>query len=181
VINSIRPEQWQQPGLGVWTVRELAAHALRSFTLIAEYSASDPSAPIDAADAVGYYRAIFVNDHAAIHAAVAERGRQSGAALGDEPAAAIRERVREVMSLLPNLSDDQSCVTPFGNIRLIDYLHTRLVELVVHGLDLCRAIGRPLDAPVVAVTVAMQPLLDFGDPRRMLLAITGRELYDVLG
>ena len=30
-VSGVQPDQWEQPGLGEWTVRELTGHALRSF------------------------------------------------------------------------------------------------------------------------------------------------------
>jgi uncharacterized protein (TIGR03083 family) len=179
VVESVREDQWDEPGLGVWTVRELAAHALRSFSLIGEYAQTDGRAPLTVSSAAGYYDAIFSSDRGALHAAVAARGKASAAALGDSPADTIRATATEVLALLPRLGDDRACVTPFGTLRLIDYVHTRIIEMVVHGLDLCRAIGHLLNAPVVSARLALEPLVQFGDPSRLLLAITGRELYDV--
>lgn len=179
VVESVRDDQWDEPGLGVWTVRELAAHALRSFSLIGEYTQTDGQAPLTVSSAAGYYEAIFSQDRAALHAGVAARGKESATALGDSPADTIRATATAVLTLLPCLADDRACVTPFGTLRLVDYMHTRIIEMVVHGLDLCRAVGHPMNAPVTSARLALGPLVQFGDPSRLLLAITGRELYDV--
>ena len=31
-VDRVEPHQWELPGLGEWTVRELTAHTLRAFT-----------------------------------------------------------------------------------------------------------------------------------------------------
>jgi uncharacterized protein (TIGR03083 family) len=179
VIDAIAPDQWVAPGLGVWNVRELVAHSLRSFTTIEEYTSGDGDKAITVGTAVGYYEAIFSSDRAALHASVAERGKASGIKLGPDPVAVIHETVARVLALIDRLPDDHPCASPFGVLRLSSYLQTRLVELVVHGMDICRAIGHPIDAPEVAARLALEPLVTFSDPRRVLLAITGREVYDL--
>ena len=42
-IERVQPHQWELPGLGVWTVRELTAHTLRGFTLIERYLEAEPA------------------------------------------------------------------------------------------------------------------------------------------
>jgi uncharacterized protein (TIGR03083 family) len=179
VIDAIAPDQWERPGLGVWNVRELVGHSLRSFTTIEEYTAGGGGVAITVGTAVGYYESIFSNDRAALHASVAQRGKDSGVKLGPDPVAAIHEAAARVLGLIDQLPDDRPCASPFGVLRLSSYLQTRLVELVVHGMDICRSIGHPLDAPEAAARLALEPLVTFSDPRRVLLAITGREVYDL--
>lgn len=179
VIDSIVADQWTQPGLGVWDVRELVAHSLRSFSTVEEYTTGSDAEEITVTTSAGYYRAIFQSDRATLHARVAERGKEGAAKLGSDPAVVVHQVVARVLATLDGLPDDRPCVTPFGVLPLSAYLQTRLVELVVHGLDICRAIGHPLDAPDAAAQLAIEPLVSFADPGRVLLAITGRELYDV--
>jgi hypothetical protein len=179
VVDAITVDQWELPGLGVWNVRELVAHSLRSFTTIEEYTAGDNNAVVSVESAVGYYEAIFSADRAALHASVAERGKASGVRLGPDPVPVIHETVARVLALIDHLPDGRACMTPFGVLRLSSYLQTRLVELVVHGMDICRATGHAIDAPNAAARLALAPLVAFADPRRALLAITGREVYDL--
>ena len=80
----------------------------------------------------------------ALHDGVAERGRQAGAALGDDPVSAIahsgatRRRPRRRASPTTPV-----CSSRFGGMLLIDYLPTRVVELTVHTLDITDALDCP--------------------------------------
>jgi hypothetical protein len=52
-IEHVQPHQWDLPGIGVWTVRELTAHTLRGFTTIEHYLAAESHTDrivVDAAD-----------------------------------------------------------------------------------------------------------------------------------
>lgn len=179
VIDSIETRQWDQPGLGVWDLRSLVAHSLRSFSTVDEYTSGPGTEPATIHSALGYYQAILQGDRATLHASVAKRGSDGAAKLGEDPSVVIHALVARVLDKLRALPDDRACVTPFGVLPLSAYLQTRLVELVVHGLDICRATGQTLDAPTDAARLALEPLIGFSDPQRVLLAITGRALYDL--
>ena len=84
------------------------------------------------------------------------------------------------LNRLADTVDDALIATRFGQLTLVDYLPSRVVELVTHGLDLCRATGQPLDPPELAAVVSVAMLTGFGDPARIVLALTGREPYAVL-
>ncbi len=62
-------------------------------------------------------------------------------------------------------------------MRFIDYLPSRIVELVLHTLDLQRATDQPLrsapDALAITLTI-VTALADRADPIALALAITGR-------
>ena len=86
LLEDIRPEQWDQPGLGVWTVRSLAGHAARAVQTVEQYLAGPEPDAADVPDAENYYVSVLGdvdND------AVAERGVLAGLALGDDPAASV--------------------------------------------------------------------------------------------
>ena len=65
-----------------------------------------------------------------------------------------------------------------GGMRLADYLPTRTFELVVHGLDLARALGEPLDVPARPAAEALSLVAGLavtrGQAGALLLAATGR-------
>ena len=65
-----------------------------------------------------------------------------------------------------------------GGIRLSAYLPTRVFELVVHGLDICRAVGREDAPPLAAQRLALGLAGDLAAARglgpELLLALTGR-------
>lgn len=178
VAQQVGPDRWADPGLGQWCIRDLVGHTSRSLLTIESYLApgqtvADPDLP----DTVAYYVAIrpaLIDD-----AYVAERGRQAGAALGDDPVATIDDLADRVLRLVAASPDDAVITTPWGSIRLIDYLQTRTFELVVHTLDLVAALG--LDAPAglsVPMTSCLRLAADLADQRgdgaALLLALTGR-------
>ena len=107
-----------------------------------------------------------------------ERGRAAGAALGDDPAAAVRRLVATVTGKLPAFDDDYVMTTIAGPMRLSDYLPTRTFELVVHGLDVARATGlvASYDEDVLAdaATLAARIAVRTGRGQDLLLAVTGR-------
>ncbi len=181
VVRAIRPDQWEQPGLGEWTVRELVAHTGRAFATVTEYLVDGPEADalgVDLDDVVEYYRSALADP--AIHAAVADRGRQAAAALPADPAGvvtALEEAAQAALEAIDAASDDAVCRSIAGVLWLPDYLDSRLVELVLHTLDICAATGQPLQPPggpaqrVLDILSALVPATDRG---AVLLALTGR-------
>ena len=110
--------------------------------------------------------------------AVAERGRQAGAALGDDPSAAVRALVERVLARVQQ-AGDPVIETIGGGMALSAYLPTRTFELVVHGYDVARATGLPPPAVsdgVLAdvVTTAAGAAVRHGQGCALLLALTGR-------
>jgi len=73
--------------LGEWDIRALVGHASRYFLTVETYLAR-PAAAVDVASAADYFRATRL---ATAGAAVAERGRDAGTALGDDPATAVAQ------------------------------------------------------------------------------------------
>jgi hypothetical protein len=75
--------------------------------------------------------------------------------------------------------DDAPVTTPAGTMRLIDYLPSRVFELVVHTDDLARALGIEHQADVAARTVATTFLAgivaEAEDGDLVLRALTGRD------
>jgi hypothetical protein len=63
-------------------------------------------------------------------------------------------------------------------IRLHTYLPTRIFELVVHGMDIARALDIPFRPPAAALTealdVAMRTAVATGHGESLLLTLTGR-------
>lgn len=157
VVDGIEPDQWDAPALGEWTVRELVAHALRALLTVEAYAgvAADVAELHGAAD---YYRSVL--DTPGLHADVAARARVQAAELGDDPAARVAAVVDRVLALVDVTPDDRVLGTFAGGIRLSDYLPTRVVELVVHTLDLCDALGR---GPLVGRLPAAVTLATLGE------------------
>jgi uncharacterized protein (TIGR03083 family) len=172
-IGAIPDRQWDQAGaLGEWTVRQLLGHTLRAFTTIEAYllPAADQPATIET-DAVGYYHiALAAPD---LHQAIAERGRQAGADLSD-PVAQTEEIVRRVLGLIDATADHAVVKAAAGVMTFGQYLTTRLVELVVHTVDLQRATGQVVTIDPDSAGVVIGLLATLADPVELLCALTGR-------
>ncbi|MFN8051428.1 MAG: maleylpyruvate isomerase N-terminal domain-containing protein, partial [Acidimicrobiales bacterium] len=151
-VIALEPDDWAKPGLGEWTVRELVGHTIRAFSTVDRFL-DNPSDSADVGDSATYYR-VALGSLPDVHASVAERGREAGVALGDDPVEAVVEQVSATMGRLGDTTGNEIGVTAVGGMRLADYLETRLVELVVHGLDLASAVGRPVDFGAAAVRAA---------------------------
>jgi uncharacterized protein (TIGR03083 family) len=178
---AVRPDQWEQPGLGEWSVRELTGHALRAFLTLQRLCDTNADlASIESAPA--YYRAVAqIPD---LHAGVATRGREAGAQLVD-PVATARMTAEQALARLAGTPDEHIGECFGGTMRLADYLPTRVVELGIHTLDLQVATGQPPVLPASANGVILGILADLADVPMILLALTGRrglpEGLNVLG
>jgi len=168
-------DRWDAPGLGEWTVRDLVGHASRSFLTIEAYLLETrPEIEIDSASR--YYEVAMAS--AGDPAAVAERGRAAGAALGREPALEVTRLARRVLALVATTSDDARLETAAGVMRLADYLPTRTFELCVHTCDLAEALSLDTSVPVGAAEECGSLLGAMaarqGRAADLLLASTGR-------
>ena len=173
LVDQIDPDGWTGPGLGEWDLRALVGHTSRSLTTVESYL-GQPAVAEDLTSAAAYLAAVASIDPAS----VADRGRAAGAALGDNPVAALHALVDRVLPLTDR-DDDPVISTIFGGMRLSNYLPTRTFELVVHSLDIARAaeLSRPGYPPellteVLELTAAAAVLGDQGV--ELLLALTGR-------
>ncbi len=174
LVDQIQPDQWTQPGLGVWDLRSLVGHGARALVTVDTYL--DRPASLEALDSAAAY--IEATGGAMDPEAVAERGRQAGAALGDDPAGAVRALVDRVVPRVAH-SGDPLIETIGGGMRLSNYLPTRTFELVVHGLDVATAadLAQPglstrLLTEVTCLASAVAVRHDHGPA--VLLALTGR-------
>jgi uncharacterized protein (TIGR03083 family) len=135
LVRAIPADAWDGPGLGEWDLRSLVGHTSRSLITVETYL-SKPAEREDVPSPEAYYSAIAqVNP-----ADVAERGREAGRALGDDPVVAVEAVVARVLPLLDR-EDDPLITTIAGGMRLSRYLPTRTFELVVHGTDIAAAAG----------------------------------------
>jgi uncharacterized protein (TIGR03083 family) len=177
VVEDLPDDRWDGPGLGVWTLRELVAHTSRAYTTVTTYLR--PSGVPDIPDPATYFlRAVAGDDRAAIHAGVADRARHEVLAFADDPAAELARRAAAARTAIDEAPAGAVCESFVGTIALDDYLVTRVVELVVHTLDIVAAAGLPYDIPpppaarlaaevVAAVGVATAPV-------PLLRTLTGR-------
>jgi len=167
-------DRWNEPGLGVWDIRALVGHTSRSLLTVESYLAR-PAAAVQIPSAADYFRATRA---AAADPAVAVRGRDAGAALGNDPAAAVAEIAARVLPIVGAHNGTELVTTIAGGMRLRDYLPTRTFELTVHTADLATALGPPLDIPAIAAAQALHIVADLavadGLAGPLLLAATGR-------
>jgi uncharacterized protein (TIGR03083 family) len=176
-VSALGDDDWARPGLGEWNVRDLVGHTSRALSTIESYL-KVPAAEVSIRDPVEYLR--LARSAVSDPAAIAQRGRDAGIALGDDPRAAIRDLVARVTSLLAATPDDATLTVVGGQgITLLAYLPTRTFELTVHTLDLVAAAGREpppqLAGPVAAcLALAARVLASGPGNAEVLLALTGR-------
>jgi len=167
-------DRWSEPGLGEWDVRALAGHTSRSLLTVETYL-GQPAEAIDIASTAAYYAA---TRQIAAGPAVAQRGRDAGIALGDDPVAAVAQIASRVLPLVAGLSGNELLTTIAGGMRIADYLPTRVFELVVHTADLAVALGVPAEPPpgpaALALGLASDLAIAGGHAATLLLATTGR-------
>lgn len=170
------PSDLPGPGLGEWDLRSLVGHTSRSLLTVTTYL-TEPAETLEAESAADYY--LKIDSLGLDPADVAERGRQAGVALGDDPASGVRRMVETVADALVSASDDLVITTIVGGMRLSDYLPTRVFELVVHGLDIAAAVGTTWTPPEAALSeatlLAARIALLRGDGARLIRLATGRE------
>ena len=167
-------DRWAEPGLGGWDVRALVGHTSRSLLTVEAYLAR-PAETAEVPSAADYFRATRAM---AADPAVAQRGRDAGTALGEDPAAAVVEIAARVVPLVDAQDGGTLLTTIAGGMRLEDYLPTRTFELVVHTADLALALGEPIDAPAAAAAQVLGIISDIaltdGTAGSLLLLATGR-------
>ena len=84
-------DRWTLPALGQWDVRALVGHTSRSLITVETYL-GQPAESEQLTSPAAYLAAVAAVDHAS----VVDRGRAAGAALGDDPATAVRDLVDRV-------------------------------------------------------------------------------------
>nr|WP_304454298.1 maleylpyruvate isomerase N-terminal domain-containing protein [Nocardiopsis sp. YSL2] len=128
-----------------WDVAALSAHTVRAMLQVEPMLDEAPPGPGTAlVSAAGYYTPDVrfspeVNGER-VRSAVEAAARRADAA---EPGRVLRERWRPLVARLAAEDGDRVVVTRHGDpMRLTDFLVTRVVEAVVHGLDVADALGR---------------------------------------
>jgi uncharacterized protein (TIGR03083 family) len=181
VVSGIGGDDWDRPGLGEWTVRDLVGHASRALTTIETYLAPPHPESIAIDDPLDYFLAISSAGGLADPGQIAQRGREAAAALGPDPVAAVRQLAERVLALVAATPDDAPVRLALGGATLVTYLPTRTLELTVHTLDLLAALGAVGETPVqlaepVAASLELAARLagSRADGGAVLLALTGR-------
>lgn len=174
IVGAIDDDRWEQAALGEWTVKELVAHTDRAYKTIIDYTVGDVKDDTILYSAAGYFRTVLAEQTPHVH--IANRAHQE-AAERDDWLRATDELADTAERIVEDLPSDASVHTFVGEMLLDQYLATRIVELVVHGLDLAAAIDLPTPPPVTAGRVALTVLLDLAvaeDLGGILRLLTGR-------
>jgi uncharacterized protein (TIGR03083 family) len=131
-------------GLGDWTVRELVAHLGLGIGLSRYVTSAEPGAvPLSLGE--------YVRAYPPASAQIAEMTRELSARFGDDLVGGFRRTAAEAFEAIDAIPGEVFQARR-GPIARDDYLLTRLLELVVHGDDLQRALGRT-DAPLLSAAV----------------------------
>lgn len=175
LVARIDPATLAGPGLGEWDLRALVGHTSRALITVLTYL-DQPAETEAVASPEEYF--VLALQQSVDPAAIAERGRQAGEALGDDPAGAVADLVAQVRSKVAATDPNALITTIIGGMRVGAYLPTRTFELVVHGLDVATAAGLPVDFPSDALSESIQLAARIsvinGRAPALLAAITGR-------
>ncbi|MBX3091137.1 MAG: maleylpyruvate isomerase N-terminal domain-containing protein [Cryobacterium sp.] len=177
VLGRITDKQWDEPGLGEWTVRSLAGHTARAISTVGEYLNGSPPTTVTCPDAEAYYAGLHGSSGSS--AAVAARGVAAGAELGDDPVPRVTTTLDTVLAAIAAQPANRIVSVIGGRaIPLAEYLRTRTFELVVHTMDLTRATGIRHSLPQRAISdaaaLAARIASLSGNGDTLLLALTGR-------
>ena len=141
VVERVPSGAWDRPGLGEWSIRELVAHVVGVIDgVVAD---TGHTAPMAAEGAAAYY--VQAMSSPRIHEEVSERAREGAAVLGDNPVEAARAIVARTLDAVDALDDAAPVTTTVGPVRLVDYLSTRVLEIVIHTMDISLAAGVPVE------------------------------------
>lgn len=177
LVDRVPHDAWDGEGLGEWDLRSLVGHTSRSLITVITYL-QQPAAAEDVPSAAVYCQ-LTSQQTTANAAAVAERGRQAGVALGADPAGTVHRLFGEAVAAVDAADDDPVITTIAGGMRLSRYLPTRAFELTVHSLDIAAACGIELTPPAAALNEALHLAVDVAMLRHqgadVLLALTGRQ------
>ncbi|MCR8670606.1 maleylpyruvate isomerase N-terminal domain-containing protein [Agrococcus sp. HG114] len=142
LVARVPTERLDGPGLGDWTLRELIGHTSRALTTVTDYLAQPEPRAATVGSAAEYLEVVL--RQRGDDQAILQRGRAAGAALGDDPASAIRTMGAAAVAAARAAGDDRLVAIggdPALAMRLGEYLRTRVFELTVHGLDIADAAG----------------------------------------
>jgi uncharacterized protein (TIGR03083 family) len=169
------------PGLGTWDLGGLTGHFLRSARTTLGYLA-EPEPPGPALPGAAHYSAAYLErrDDASsgLDQAVAVRGSEELAGDDRHPAEVIRAEADRLDVALAAAPAHRLVATPFGPLRLSDYLRTRVMEMTVHGIDIARAIGTAWSPPEALLVDTLALLSEIallrGAAVDLICVLTGR-------
>ena len=171
-------QDWGAPALGQWNVAQLVAHTVRATTRVPAYLQEPVSGPPQV-DRVAYFR----YDATAEAPAIAQRAIDEAAAVAPQQLPeAFAAGHAATMAAATDAGPDHVLFTIMGAMRLDEYLATRVLEVVVHHMDLRAALELPPTSDPGAARMVMEILEGLlGSPRprnlgrtRFIQVATGR-------
>ena len=186
VVDQVDIDGWDEPALGEWCVGDLTGHTYRSFTTVLSYS-DKPAEKVELERPVDFFLKAF--ESLADPKMVAEQGRAAGLEIIDDPRMMVRGFAMYVKNKLEELSDNHVMGMPVGGMRLIDYLPIRTFELIIHTMDLAKAVGvddqPPENGMAATLEILGQIALYRGRASDLVFGVTGRgglsDGFSVLG
>lgn len=177
VVEAVPRDAWTEPGLGTWDVRGLVGHTARALITVSDYLALDEPGSVSIETAADYYGSLYLvytNPEA-----IRRRGVDVGESLGEDPVERIRALRDRTLALVDAQPDGRIVSIGGLGILLEEYLQTRVFELVVHSMDIGRAIGAPVaeaaDLVEATATLAAGIAARTGKGEQLLMALTGRD------
>jgi len=165
VVGAVPATSWDAPGLGEWTIKELVGHTNRANVIIVDYVEHPQRA--EPADST------YFTDES-----IAQRARLAVAALGDDPLVTVAAASARAIAFIAASPPGAAVGSPFGTMKLSDYLASRTAELTIHGLDLARALHVEIDLPTEALRASLAYVAGFSMKKHqgetVLLALSGR-------
>lgn len=136
-LDQIPSTAWGQPALGVWTVAELVAHVVGGLDRIRTYL-EEPEPTGRLISPVQYFR----YDPRTAAPGIAQRARERAAHIPTSEFPQTFARTWMSARARAAAEHPNRVMTTFGGpMRLEDYLETRVLEVVVHHLDLRSALA----------------------------------------
>jgi len=157
-LRGIEEDEFEGPTrCPAWNIKELLAHVYRDVDNIAVYLAA-PEPDEVTHDSASYFR----YDAAKMAPGVADRAKQLAATFASphELVEAWNQRWPEVLVLAEETDPQRRVMTWGPALTLDEYLRTRVLEVVVHRMDLEDAFGRACWGTDEAVGIADEILVD---------------------
>jgi uncharacterized protein (TIGR03083 family) len=171
--RSLDPRDFARPSLCAdWTIKEVFAHHSQAVGRLAEFSSSPTDLPIDHPDATSFFNQFNLRpDDAGLVGAMAKR--EAAESTVAELISAFEEEGPRAIEMA-HRAGDIVVQTDEGRIHIYDYVRTRIVEGVIHLIDVYRPLELRVDIPQAGLHRTAQVLLGFLDPVDFIEVSTGR-------
>ncbi len=175
-----RVDDWSAPASESWDVAALCGHLARSARDVADYTHGPVAEDVPIPSAAAYYCAHMrqrAADPEAMDAAITERARGE---ISSNPPEKFRAAQTAALAAVDWAGPGFVIPTRYGPIQLGEYLRTRNLEFVIHGVDLARAVGDedwapPREALADAISLLGEVAAASGRGVALVMLLTGRD------